>query len=70
MTRTKPPTSPATLPKRHIARLQRMLRNLDAEELAYQETYGDLVKGSIRASLLLDAEALRAVLALLVAPNV
>lgn len=50
------------LPKKHIARLEEMLADLDLQEAHMQSKYGDAYPGSFRASKKLDAASLRAVL--------
>ena len=57
-----------SLKKSTIKRLQGMLKQLEARENAWQLHYGDVVKGTQRASLLRDAQALRDVLANVPAP--
>lgn len=49
--------------KRHLQRLERILRTLDEREARMQQMQGDRIAGSIRSTEWRDAEALRAVLA-------
>lgn len=51
------------LPKKHIARLEKMLAVLDENEAFYQRNFGDAHPRSFRVSEKLDAVSLRAVLA-------
>lgn len=51
--------------KADIARLKKWLTRIDAVEAYLQQTSGDVVKGSLRAAAIQDAEALRNVLAYL-----
>jgi hypothetical protein len=53
------------LTKKHIARLEKMLDELDAYEARLQLGVGSPVKGSWRAAKIRDADALRAVLAMI-----
>lgn len=50
------------LSKKNVARLEEMLYELELNEAKMQFCFGDCAKGSMRATKLLDAEALRAVL--------
>jgi hypothetical protein len=50
------------LAKTHATRLQKMLAELDSNEVFFQAKYGDLVPKSMRATKKLNADALRAAL--------
>ena len=48
--------------KSDIARLQRIVDRMEAEEARLQRIYGDATKGSVRGSFRLDYKALKNVL--------
>lgn len=54
-----------TIAKRHIRRLESMEKRLANQEAAFLKAYGPRRKGTARSSDWLDAEALRAVIAML-----
>lgn len=55
-----------TLSKRHVQRLQVMLKERESREAELQKRYGDRHAGSLRSIEWHEANALRAVLALVV----